>query len=140
MIKIFIRYILLIAAINISYNYFLYAINYQRFYAAVLLILLIPVILYFALRDMMIRYWNYRLPFWKVMATGFVITLLSGVLLAVLYWLDDTFLHLFDRTGGISLSRRVWSYVTWYFFFALGGTPVAYLLLLFKLRSKNHKN
>ncbi len=136
MLRYILRFTLLIVVINFSYSLILDKFRSESFLLAVLMILVIPIVLYFAFRDLMIHRWNYRLPIGGVLIAGFSITLLSGVLLATLHWLDQNFFHLFTPRAPLSWPLQLWAYVKWYSLFALGSIPVAYVILLLKLRRK----
>ena len=106
---------------------------------AALLILIIPVVLYFAFKEMMIKHWDYKLPVLPVIITGVLIVAISAALLTLLH-------------GGLKyynappedreyftlkwLFAYMIGYVKWYLIFALGAIPLAYGVLWWQTRSR----
>lgn len=131
--KKFVGYIVFLSFFNYAYTMVVNQLPDDYAWLITLLILFIPILLFFAYRDLMISRWNYKLPFGRVVIAGFTIVLLGAVLLATLHWLNERFFHFFGVQKDRSWPKAVWDFVSWYFLFAIIGIPLAYGALRLKL-------
>lgn len=140
MLRIILRYTVLCTVLTILYSKILqWTKGEQIVYLIYLTALIVPIVLYLALREMTRNHWNYRLPILQAIIVGLSITIISATLLTMInfgltYWQADEELR--QKYTGFRLVKYLFSYIKWYLIFAGVSLPLVYGILFWQLKRK----
>lgn len=103
-----------------------------------LILLITPTILYFTLRELVIKHWGYKLSLKRTLLVSLVSCLISGTCVAILDYCILMFdFSIFGLNNLPKVSISFWSfllpYLLWYFGIGLITAPCIYLLLRWQL-------